>query len=200
MSYNRLGTFWRGNIMYKRGFTLIELMVVIAIVAILAAVSIGAYKQYALKTKVTRALNTVEIFAHDAVKEFELTNAFPSSQTVNGMDTACTWVPGSAYVNFENITYFTFCSDNNAGYVQYTFRLGGLDGIPTYVEADGGNHTNGNLDQLSYAVRLESDGTYSTECGHYNPAASSDSIPFEYLPASCQCANVATWATGGACS
>lgn len=186
----------------SKAFTLIELMVVIAIVGILAAASVGAYKQYALKTKVLKAINLVEIYASDAVKEFELTNSFPSSQTINGLNTGCTWVVGNAYVNLpdEHITYLSFCSNSNTGYIQYTFRLGGLDGIPTYLEADGGNHTNGNLDQVSYAVRLESDGTYASECGHYNPGAAADSIPFEYLPASCQCADVNAWATGGTCS
>lgn len=48
------------SITYK-AFTLIELMVVIAIVGILAAASVGAYKQYALKTKVLKAINLVEI-------------------------------------------------------------------------------------------------------------------------------------------
>ncbi|VEG90691.1 pilin [Legionella spiritensis] len=70
--------------MKQRGFTLIELMIVVAIVGILAAIAIPAYQDYTIRARVTEGLNLASS-AKLAVSETAITNnALPATQAETG--------------------------------------------------------------------------------------------------------------------
>lgn len=60
----------------KYGFSLIELMVVIAIVAVLSAVALPAYKDYIIRSKIASTLPVAEVFLQKQKDFFNKNGAF----------------------------------------------------------------------------------------------------------------------------
>jgi type IV pilus assembly protein PilA len=61
----------------KKGFTLIELMIVVAIVGILAAIAIPAYLDYTVKTKITEVTTAMDALAQAASEYHASAGTFP---------------------------------------------------------------------------------------------------------------------------
>lgn len=64
----------------KKGFTLIELMIVVAIVGILAAIAIPAYIDYTIKTRITEVSVGFDALAQ-AASEYHASNGFFPAST-----------------------------------------------------------------------------------------------------------------------
>ncbi len=62
----------------QQGFTLIELMIVVAIVGILAAIAIPAYKDYTVRAKVSECAATLGACKTSVTEFYNTKNAFPS--------------------------------------------------------------------------------------------------------------------------
>ena len=70
----------------QKGFTLIELMIVVAIIAILAAIAIPAYQNYLIRTQVSEGMSLMG-GAKTAVAEYYSNYGnFPPSQASAGLD------------------------------------------------------------------------------------------------------------------
>jgi type IV pilus assembly protein PilA len=72
----------------QQGFTLIELMIVVAIIGILAAIALPAYQDYTIRTQVSEGM-TLASGAKTAVAEYyDNKGAFPSNNAEAGLATA----------------------------------------------------------------------------------------------------------------
>ena len=68
----------------QKGFTLIELMIVVAIVGILAAIAIPAYKDYIARSKVSECAATMGACKTSITEYFNTRNVFPADVSAAG--------------------------------------------------------------------------------------------------------------------
>lgn len=108
----------------QKGFTLIELMIVVAIIGILAAIAIPAYQNYTARAQVSEALNMASAFKSELLAKYGESGSCPVTPVDLGLDALGT--VNSKYVQSVgvNTTYtgaicafeFTFSSTGmNAG-------------------------------------------------------------------------------------
>ena len=70
------------------GFTLIELMIVVAIIGILAALAIPAYLDYAVRTQVAEGLNLASSARAAVTEYYQDRGAFPPDNVTAGIEAA----------------------------------------------------------------------------------------------------------------
>ena len=69
----------------QKGFTLIELMIVVAIIGILAAIAIPAYQDYTVRAQVTEGLNLASDMKASVAETFANTGSWPLNNAALGI-------------------------------------------------------------------------------------------------------------------
>jgi len=172
----------------QKGFTLIKLMIVIAIIGILAAVALPAYQDYTVKAK------TSEVLLAAASCRTTITDIVQNAPTANmgsSLDGACAISP-TKYVasgtSTENgVIQITANASALGGDVETGKDVVSLTPMVDIAAIAPGTDGNGGADATVGPVVATRDGGKTIQgwrCGER--ASDGTTIPTKYLPGSCQ--------------
>lgn len=168
----------------QKGFTLIELMIVVAIIGILAAIAIPAYQDYTIRSQITEGLNLASSIKAEVAEFYANNGSWPTALGTGAgtLGKAATEIPSGKYVSSIAI--------NTAGTI-----------VATYSNT-GGRQANANINGLTLALqpRLSANNDVVWLCGQNVPAIATltdpataapaatglTTVPNKYLPANCR--------------
>lgn len=125
----------RSNI---RGFTLIELMIVVAIIAILAAIALPAYADYALRSKIRVAQSDLLSLSSNVENFRQRTLGYPASDSVAKKG----WSAGTKAGNFT----YTYSASSGGYQIKAVAgaSMGKANGCTLTVDAGNTRSVSGN--------------------------------------------------------
>lgn len=151
-----------------RGYTLIELMIVVAIIGVLAAVAIPAYQNYVARAKVSEGLILAQPLRQAVVEYIALNGALPEVENN-------TW---NLILDELGVHNNTDSGAASGAHVKRIWWNNNARHPGIRIKYDGGALD----DRMLYLQARISDGAIAWEC----TAPSSRGVPESYLPSRCR--------------
>lgn len=112
------------------GFTIVEVLITVAIIAIIAAVALPSYQQYLIKTRRVDAANALLKIHAEQEKYYFENNTYMSDAVFRTQNTARSWLPDYPTTSSS---YYTIAIAANGGTLQDGFVA---TATPTGIQAN----------------------------------------------------------------
>ncbi|MBR5941030.1 MAG: pilin [Neisseriaceae bacterium] len=145
---------------YQKGFTLIELMIVVAIIAILAAIALPAYQDYTKRSRISEALSLAGGSKVSVTEYYHSEAKWPANNAQCGME-----APNS--IRGKSVDSVTVSTDNTKGII--TIALNGQRIAPNAALV---------LEVYDRSLPGQPSNVYQWECKH-NAALKAKWVPTE---------------------
>ncbi|MGO4392636.1 type IV pilin protein [Variovorax sp. M-6] len=126
------------------GFTLIEVMIVVAIIAILASVALPSYQNYVRRGQQAEAFNSLSNFRARMEQYYQDNRKYGAGTTCASDSTANSWNGFAATDHFKYVCTITDASGQQAYSITATGASGAVNG-DAYAIDQNGNRTTSNF-------------------------------------------------------
>jgi type IV pilus assembly protein PilA len=161
----------------QKGFTLIELMIVIAIIGILAAIAIPAYQNYTIRAQVTEGLSLSGSYKTAIAEFYQNTGNWPAGVTIPGGSATTIPMPGATTGKYVGAITVDANGNIKITYTgsQASSKLSVAATNTLYIQP--GVDANGDVVWVCGTAAVPTNVTLST--------AAVTTVPVAYLPAAC---------------
>jgi type IV pilus assembly protein PilA len=162
----------------QKGFTLIELMIVVAIIGILAAIAIPAYQDYTIRSQVTEGLNLASDLKAAVAENYAQTGDWPADLQAIGL--------GSAAVGTDKAGKYVQEVNIDLGTIVITYGLqsnSAIDGQTLSLKPY--RNPNGDVVWVCGLASVPT-GAVDTDSGGTASGAVATNVLDKYLPSSCR--------------